>query len=287
LEKPLYKWAVLDFDVPGTNGLLDVELSICFDAVGAVAASLYLESMEMSTYSFGLQLITNGVPVFNPEYEKKIKEIKQIAKFEGELDLDLTFVRLSASLRLKFKDDNPVSIVRLNADLFSLKTDLSGEAEFEYNYKNETESFTSSGSADMAGSYRFYGQVTFEYYFEIKLNFLVLPLDDFGFKVLDGSMIMAEWEYAKGGIPKTPYKDEAVYKTTAIYATDGDYHYFKDDDGTLLKSTGDYEDGLRSAIVDGGEIVDIDNYYVYVLSGSTLRRVGRQAGTERTLISGV
>ena len=127
----------------------------------------------------------------------------------------------------------------------------------------------------------------FEYYFEIKLNFLVLPLDDFGIKVLDGSLIMAEWEYAKGGIPKTPYKDVASYTATSIYATDGTYQYYKDNDGLLLKGEGEYEDALRAASIGTGEIVDIDNYYLYVLDGSSLRRVGRQAGTERTIISGV
>lgn len=283
LEEPIYKWKHIDILVPGTGGLLSIELSVGFDALGAIAASLSMDVVESSNYLFGLQLIKDGKAVFTPYFQREFGSATYDLTLAGELDVNLNFVRIAATLKLR-----ELALVRLNLDLLNLETDLSGEASLSLGMNGTTiNKNNTSAKLDMDGAYRLYGQVTFEYYLEIRFKFGFLPLDNFGIKVLDGSLILAEWEYAKGGLPKTCYRDEALSKVTPIYATDGVTEYFKNKHNTLLQSQTGYVDGLRAAFLDGEEVVDIDNYYVYVFDGDNLRRVGRHAGTERTVLSGV
>jgi hypothetical protein len=280
LEEPLYKWDKAVFRLMGTP--IAVEFALCFDAVGAIAADAYLKHVEVADYSAGIVAIENGNPVFVPYYSKEIKSNVTEIELDGELDVSLNCVRLSASLQLTTSEENTISVVRLNLDAANITSDLSGKANVTYDASDgnvETET-------DLNGAYRFFGQITFEYYFEIRLSFSFLPLDDFSIKLLDSSYILAEWEYLKGGLPKTPYMDEAIHNTTPIFATDNKFDYIIGVDGTLSRSEigKDLFLAKRFADFDTEEIVDIDDYYIYVLSGTKLRRVGRVAGTERTIL---
>lgn len=282
LEEPLYKWIELDIPVPGLEGLAQVELSVGFDILGAVAASLYLKSVESSDYYAGLQLIKNGVAVFAPYYEKEFIEASYLVELAGELDFSINVIRLSATLQLK-----ELSLVRLNVDLLNLDSDLSGEVSVStsVNTDGDLDVKTEAG-AKLEGAYRLYGQITFEYYLELRSKFF-LPLDDFKIKILDGSLILAEWELAKGGLPKTSYRDEAASYITPIFATDGEIDYYKGLNNAFIETDTDFSDGRRAGFLGNEEIVDIDNNYVYVFGSGKLRRVGRTAGTERTVVLGI
>ena len=286
LEEPLYKWCKVEIPIYGKT--VTAELALCFDAVGAIGASLYVKNVETANYEAGVVAIKNGVPLFAPHYDRNMTSNLTEIDLAGELDFNVNCARLSASLKIN-KGDESISIVRLNLDYFNIESDLSGEIKGELNVGDDIEDTSVEVSADTDGSYRIYGQVTFEYYFEIRLNFIFLPLDEFKIKVMDGSYVLMEWEIMKGGIPKTPYMDEAIHITTPIYATDNTYDYFIETDKDLVSIlTGEgYAMAEHKATFDSEEIVGIDNYYVYVLAGNKIRRVGRTAGTERTIAMGV
>ena len=65
----------------------------------------------------------------------------------------------------------------------------------------------------------------------------------------------------KGGIPKTPYKDDAIHITTPIYATDMSVEYFteSDKDFNSIDVGEDYFNGDYLCGFDTEEIVDIDS----------------------------
>lgn len=283
LEEPIYKWAEVPFFLKGTP--FAVEFSVGFDALGAIAASLMVEYVEVTDYYAGIHAIENGEPVFVPFFSRIVQSNVTDIELEGELDVSLNCVRLSVSLQIAKSKEERISILRLNLDAANIESDLSGSVDVNVDSANSS----TTKNESVAGSYRFYGQITFEYYFEIRLNFGFLPLDGFGIKLLDGSYILAEWEYFKGGIPKTPYRDEAIHITTPIFATDGNVAYFIDVDGNLIEveSGEDYALADEFADLDTERIVDIDDHYIYVLSGNKLRRIGRVAGTERTILSNV
>lgn len=285
LEEPLYKWAKVDFQLHGTP--LQIEFALCFDAVGAIAASLTLEHIETTNYSAAMYAIKDGEAIFVPYFNKETQSNVTDIRLAGELDVSLNCVRLSASLQI-VKGEEVISVLRLNLDAANIESDLSGEIDVEFDTTNPLDPDVDY-EGKVYGSYYFYGQVTFEFYFEIRLNFSFLPIDDFGIKLLDGSLIIAEWEYAKGGIPKTPYKDEAIHLTTPIFATDGEYEYYINLEGDLIRVENgkDYLLAPSFADLDSEEIVDIDDHYIYVLSGTKLRRIGRAAGTERTVLMNV
>ena len=243
-----------------------------------------LDNVTVSNYSAGLQLIRDGEPVFVSYFDRSMTSNVTEINLGGELDVNLNCVRLAASLQL-VKGDESISIVRLNLDAANIESDLSGSA----NVKVDMAAPSPEVTAELDGHYRFYGQITFEYYLEIKFSFFFLPLDDFGFKLLDGSHILAEWEYIKGGVPKTPYMDEAIHSSTPIFATDNTYDYFITLDGTMTRTEigEEYFFADNFADLDTEQIVDIDDHYIYVLRGDKLRRIGRVAGTERTILSGV
>ncbi len=284
LEEPLYKWAKVT--LPIIAGSINVELALCFDAVGAIGASLEIETTEIANYNAGIHMIENGVPVFVPVFSKEVTSNVTSIKLDGEFDVNVNFIRLSASLNLQ-KGKETLSLARLNYDGFNFESDLSGEVVIKSDYSKDSVDVTAS--ADAEGSYRLYGQITFEYYLEIKLRFFFIPIEDFSLKIMDGSYVLAEWEYIKGGLPKTPYMDSAVHDSTPIFATDGKYDYFIESDGRFSKveSGEDYFLATTASEFDTEKIVGIDDYYVYVLSGDKLRRVGRAAGTERTVRQGV
>lgn len=286
LEEPIYKWKEIPLYLKGTP--FAVEFAVGFDAIGAIAASLVVDYVEVSEYYAGIHVIENGEPVFVPYFSREVKSNVTNIEFDGEFDVSLNCVRLSASLQIVKSEEEKISIVRLNLDAANVDSDLSGNVNVNIDHTNP-EGSEITEEETISGSYRFYGQITFEYYFEIRLNFGFLPLDDFGIKLLDGSYILAEWEYFKGGIPKTPYKDEAIHITTPIFATDGKTEYFIDVDGNLIETEvgQDYSLADNFADLDTERIVDIDDHYIYVLSGNKLRRIGRVAGTERTILSNV
>ena len=286
LEEPLYKWGEYPLKLKGTPFV--VEFAVCFDAVGAIAASLHVNHVEVTDYYAGIHAIENGEAVFVPYFDRNVRSNVTDIEFDGEFDVSLNCVRLSASLQIVKSEEEKISILRLNLDVANVDSDLSGNYDVTIDHLDPSDPEIKIED-NVAGSYRFYGQITFEYYFEIRLNFGFLPLDDFGIKLLDGSYILAEWEYFKGGIPKTPYRDEAIHITTPIFATDGKVEYFIDVDGNLIEvNVGDEYLGADSfADLDTERIVDIDDYYIYVLSGNRLRRIGRTAGTERTILPNV
>ena len=280
LDKPLYKWDVITLNIPGTFGLLGVELAVAFDAVGAIAAAATFECTEAAEYAMGMQFIKDSKAVFEGYFNRTVSSATREFYLGGEADFDMNFLRVSVSLVVKTHKER-ISAARLNLDFFNLESDLSGEIHITGNEAEDADAF-----AGVSGGYRLYGQVSFEYYLELKLRFLFLPLDDFGVKIMDGSIILADWDYSKGGIPKQAFRDEALDKVTSVSATDGTYFYYKDTDGTLrrVKAGNAYDKSMIFADIEGAEIVDIDNYYIYVLDGSTLRRVGLTAGTERSLL---
>lgn len=284
LDEPIYKWDLIQIPIPGTFGLLAVELSVAFDAVGAIAAAANFATTEDADYFVGIQLVEDGKPVFQGQFERTVNESHREFTIEGETDVEINFLRTSASLVIKNSKEE-ISVTRLNLDLFNLESDLSGKVSVKKDHTDDQAEF----SADVAGAYRFFGQVTFEYHLEIKLNFSFLPLDGFAIKVMDGSLILADWEYFKGGTPKQAFRDEAIHFATPVSAADGEFFYYKDLDGILRKTKLNSLYSVSSPLSDIGdaEIVDIDNYYIYVQSGKNLRRVGLTAGTERTVIPGI
>ena len=48
LEEPLYKWSRVEIPIFGNT--VTVELALCFDAVGAIGASLYMKNIETANY---------------------------------------------------------------------------------------------------------------------------------------------------------------------------------------------------------------------------------------------
>ena len=285
LEEPIYKYVDFKYRVPETLGAVSLDFSVCFDAIGAIAASLYVENIIALDYSAGIVMIADGVPVCRPFVDFNY-DAQTYLSLAGEMDINVTFVRFSVGLSLN-KGKESVTVLRLNLDLLELETDLSGEVTIAASENSGTNTSAESANAVVEGSYRVYSQCTFEYYLEIKLNFIVLPLDEFKIKIFDGTYVLAEHEFLKGGIPKTPYKDEALYYTTPIFATDGDGSYFKDSNGYLTYSSSNYEYAVYKNKIGAEQIVDIDDHYIYVLNEENLRRVGRTAFTERTVVSDV
>ena len=284
LDEPIYKWDLIRIPIPGTFGMVAVELSVAFDAVGAIAAATKLVSTEEAEYFVGLQLVNEGSPVFKPRFERNVVDSSRELTIEGETDVEINFLRTSASLVLTNRKEE-ITVTRLNLDLFNLDSDISGKASLSMGADDDQTEF----SSDIAGCYRFYGQVTFEYHLDIKVKFGFLPIENFTIRVMDGSLILADWEYAKGGIPKQAFRDEAIHLVSPVSATDGKYLYYKDLDGILRKTdlSKPYAASTPLSDIGDAEIVDIDNYYIYVQSGSNLRRVGLTAGTERTVVPGV
>ena len=284
LDEPIYKWDLIHVPVPGTYGLVEVELAVAFDAVGAIAAMSEFSYNESADYFFGIQLVDEGVATFDTQFERDLKSGESSFEIEGECDTEVNFLRISTSLVLKNSKER-ISVARLNLDLFNLETDLSGKASVE----KDLVTGQVTTEAEAAGAYRFFGQVTFEYHLEIKFKFSFLPLDNFSIKVMDGTLILADWEYFKGGVPKQSFRDEAIHLVTPVSASDGTYFYYKDLDGILrrMKLDDPYSESEALCDIGDAEIVDIDNYYIYVQSGDNLRRVGLTAGTERTVIPGI
>lgn len=284
LSEPIYQWDVLEVPIPGTFGLLSVELAVAFDAVGAIAAAAQFQAMEAAEYFVGIQMVEDGVPVFDGEYYRVLKESAQGLYISGETDFDINFLRASASLNINAGKEE-ISAARLNLDFFNLESDLTGSVYIQ----DAADTQNPDLHAGLTGSYRLYGQVSFEYYLEISLRFGFLPLDNYSVKLIDGVLVIADWEYLKGGTPKQTYRDEAIHLSTPVSATDGKYFYYKDTDGTLKRApVGEkYEKSEILAEIEDAEIVDIDNYYLYVLDGNRLRRVGLTGGTERTVVMNV
>ena len=285
LEEPIYKFKEYVFQLKNTP--IQVEFALCFDAVGAIAALARIQNVQTTDYYAGIHAIENGEAIFVPYFGRDVQSNITTIELDGGFDVNLNCVRLSATLQLT-DGKEAVSLLRLNLDAFNVETDLSGNVNVELDH---TDSIIPDATVetDIDGSYYFYGQVTFEYYVYLKIHFKFLPLGDFEVKLLDGSHILAEWEYAKGGLPKTPYMDEAVHSTTPIYATDGEFEYFIDLEGDLIRVNvgSDYLLQPLYADLDSERIVDIDDHYIYVLSGDKLRRVGRDAPTERTILVGI
>ena len=277
LSEPIYKWDVLEVPIPGTFGLLSVELAVAFDAVGAIAAATRFGATESAEYFVGIQMVEDGVPVFDGEYYRVMKESAQELYISGESDFDINFLRASG------KDE--ISAARLNLDFFNLESDLTGTVYI----KNAEDAQNPNLHAGVSGSYRLYGQVSFEYYLDIALRFDFLPLDNYSIKLIDGVLVLADWDYLKGGIPKQTYRDEAIHLSTPVSATDGEYFYYKDTDGTLKRAPVGEKYSKSEILTEIGdaEIVDIDNFYIYVLDGNRLRRVGLTGGTERTVVMNV
>ncbi len=284
LHEPIYQYDEIEIPIPGTFNMLAVELSIAFDAVGAIAAAATLTATEKADYFVGIQLVDDGKPTFDGQFTRNVSERTAELHVAGETDMEVNFLRTSLSLIIQNRKEE-IKVARLNLDMFNLSSDLSGEADIVYDAITDTIKAT----ADADGSYRFFGQVTFEYHLEIKLSFSFLPIEDYSVKLMDGTLLLADWEYLKGGTPKQAFRDEAIHKSTPVSATDGEYFYYKDLDGILRRTRLDNPYSTSTPLSDIGdaEIVDIDNYYIYVHDGDNLRRVGLTAGTERTVVPGI
>lgn len=284
LPEPIYVYDNVTISIPYTYNMLAVDLSMAFDAVGAIAAGLNIQKTEEADYFMGIHILEDGSPVFNGQFSRTVKEETKILEISGETDVEINFLRVSVSLLVQNHKEK-VAVTRLNIDLFNLSSDLSGDIKVVHDgVSDET-----TKSIDVSGAYRFFGQITFEYYLEIKLKFSFLPIENFSFKLMDGTLLLSDWEYFKGGIPKQAYRDEAIHKSTPVSATDGEYFYYKDLDGILRRKEldSDFSNSIALSDIGNAEIVDIDNYYIYVQSENNLRRVGLTAGTERTVIPGI
>ena len=85
----------------------------------------------------------------------------------GELSVHLPSRRV-------FAGKEEISAARLNLDFFNLESDLTGSVYIQ----DAADTQNPDLHAGLTGSYRLYGQVSFEYYLEISLRFGFLPLDN-------------------------------------------------------------------------------------------------------------